>query len=304
MKISAKNISKKENDLKIATRNIRKLLVKISSSSTKVYYKGHIIETVTDKENDNIKRSFFVSLPDGNQIILNVNPYERTNITAMLWIDAAIESKIYPPPSDPNKNPWTVESIKHYTQTQSKDYQKLYEDTFGPQKNSKIISNIINHIKKFAQNNVNMGTDINQGIPAASNLPTTQQEEQMQSDFLADLDASKNMNPMQQWKKSLSPEKKILLPKDITKLQSIFPGLKGLLSNPNIKLTTQAVLDFMSKSDPSKIQQVQKILKQLQDVNQQEEQMALSRPYIIPNNIPQQQVSNVNNLNKGNQGSR
>ena len=154
-----------------------------------------------------------------------------------------------------------------------------------------------NKTNKIAMNDVNTGADSNNGMQAAPTDLTNQQEAELAKyDFAADIDAQKGFTNFQNWKKSLTPKMKTLLPKDIVKLKTLFPSLNQMLKNPNVKLTQEALLEQMSKSDPNKITQFKTMLEQIQTLRAREEASA-ARPYMVPGTVPQQSINNVQQTN-------
>lgn len=331
-------------------------------------HNGYKISLEIDKEEDNVKKIFYVTNPDGQEMQVPLSPYSSDK-TVNLWIDAGCPQ--FPPPKGSN---WNKEQLEEYIKTN----KMWYNDTFGnvhPTPETKKLALIIKnrfriiesakitaatgpvpegmapnvfcswckkaigynpkipensnshgicndcikkinekeemnidigvdednlhiaqkeHIVQKAQNQVNMGAEVNNGMQAAPDTPTMEQEEQMKADFAADLDVTKGYtgSQLQNFKKSLTPEMKNKLLSSLTRLTGSFPQIRDLAKNPRLKQDIMMFLEQMSHSDIGKMNNLRNIIQGLQNVSDQEVQMALA-----PESVPQQQVQRVQNMN-------
>ena len=261
----------------------------IKVSETTWTHNGHKIAVETETEIDeNAKKFFFVTQPNGEEVDVPISPYADNSI-ANLWVDAGCPQFL-----SPTGGNWTKEELEQYIETNP----MWYKDSFGNIQASEATKRFIKAFKKhkelekIAENQVNMGAEVNEGMQAAPVEPTVEQEQQMKADFNADLDQIRGHSGLQDFKESLSPEMKSQLLSSLSKLKTSFPQLKPSVKNPVTRQYLMQFLSQMSNSDVGKINNFKAIMSGLQGVTDREMHTALA-----PDTLPTQQVQNVQNMN-------
>lgn len=132
--------SKIKNDIK------RALNTNITLTAARTFdYKGHKVTIDLDKEEDNIKKWFYVTTPSGVEIDANISPYAPDD-TIILWIDAGCPTET---PKD--RSSWDKESLINLIQSND----DWYKDTFGNKENQQTLATIIKQRLIKQQENVN-----------------------------------------------------------------------------------------------------------------------------------------------------
>ena len=134
---------KSENEIR---RMLKGGIICIAKSTME--YKDHKIEIEIDREKDeNVKKTYYVTTPEGKTIFANISPYDNnpSDETIYLWIDAGC-----PEFDPPYGGKWNKENLNEFIQTDP----MWYKDAFGnihPTIKGKKFSTLINDkLKKIA----------------------------------------------------------------------------------------------------------------------------------------------------------
>jgi hypothetical protein len=212
----------------LAKRNVKVAMGRIVVAGEKEFdYKGYHIRIEEDIEPDEVSKKWFYVSKDGMEITANIGPYEPDN-TVFLWIDANC-------PSNPPHGNWDRKNLTKYIEERDQYYQNVFAKTKQIIKIAERFKKVVANKKVEAQNPVNMGAEINNGVQSAPVAPTGQQAEQLSLNPNQDSSPMKDMITPQNFNKTISPEEKKQLMLSINKLKVSFPQLGNVLKGPQAK---------------------------------------------------------------------
>jgi hypothetical protein len=119
----------------------------VCCASREYTYKGHKVVVEYDREEDNVKRWYTITTPEGIELNPDLDPYELD--VANLWIDAGCPMTDPPTGSNGVQTSWN----KNNLETFMKSDKLWYKDTFGDVQATIKGKKIIEAIKKKAQSN-------------------------------------------------------------------------------------------------------------------------------------------------------